>query len=127
MRRASAPASTSATWVSWIWPIIIGSDTTAWKPAGRAIRAAFEAAATIDGSSTTIGMKVSMPSTQKFTATANGSAYVPTTFSIMPSATSRGRAPGSTAANTSGLLASPSRESPAASRSRRRRSAMESR
>ena len=58
----------------WIWPIIIGADAVVTKPWGRAIRAAFEAAATIDASSTTIGTNASTPSTRKFTATANGSA-----------------------------------------------------
>ncbi len=84
------------------------------------MRAAFDAAATIDGSSTAIGTNVSAPSTTKLTATANGSAYVPTTFSIMPSATSSGSAPGSTAANPSG-------PSFTASSRRRRRSATPSR
>ena len=59
--------------VTWIWPIITGGDTTAWKPRGRTMRAAFDAAATTDGSSIAIGTSVSTPSTVKLTATANGS------------------------------------------------------
>ena len=70
----AAAASTSAMSVTWICPIITGADTTVWNPAGRTMRAAFDAAATIDGSSTTIGTSASRPSIVKFTATANGSA-----------------------------------------------------
>ncbi len=95
---------------------MIGADTCVVKPSGRAMRAALEAAATTDGSSIAIGTSTSLPSMQKFAATANGSAYVPTTFSIMPSATSSGSALGSTAANAASGSA-------AAASSLRRRSA----
>ena len=89
------------------------SPTSSIRPP--AVDGAPDEAATTLGSSIAIGIKVSTPSTMKLTATENGSAYVPTTFSIIPSATSSGSAPGSTAAN-------PSAGNPASSRSRRRRS-----
>ncbi len=49
-------AAVSVTWVSWIWLIISGASISAVKPPpARTIFAAFEAAATTLGSSTTIG------------------------------------------------------------------------
>ena len=55
VRRSAAPAG-SGTWTSWIWPIIAPASASATKPPpARATRAAFEAAAITDGSSTTMG------------------------------------------------------------------------
>jgi hypothetical protein len=102
--------------VSWIWPVTIGGATCAVKPPeARTMRAAFEAAATTDGSSTTMGTSASMPSIVKLVATANGSAWRPSTFSIMLAASSSPSPPSSCSSSASSM--------PEASATRRRRSA----
>ena len=78
-----------------------GSASATKPPPARATRAAFDAAAITDGSSTTIGITWSRPFTWKLSATPNGSANVPTAFSTIMSATSSGSASGAVSASTS--------------------------
>ena len=100
--RRTAAAATSSTFVSWIWLIIKGASTSAWNPPPlRIIFAAFDAAATTLGSSTTIGTTRSCPFTRTLSATPKGSAYVPRTFSTTLSAVSASRPPPSSARSTS--------------------------
>ncbi|MNN44939.1 hypothetical protein D3C81_1592490 [compost metagenome] len=76
------------------WARISGALLEVMKPPlARANLAMYEAAATMEGSSTTSGTSTSRPLTWKLLATAKGSSKVPMTFSIMPLAMSIGRAP----------------------------------
>ncbi len=70
-------------------------------PPARATRAALDAAAITDGSSTTMGMMYSRSFTRKFSPTPKGSANVPTAFSTMMSAVSSGKASAATSVSTS--------------------------
>ena len=55
--------------------VMIGSSASAWKPPpSRTMRAAFDAAAITEGSSTAIGTSKSRPLTRKFSPTPSGSA-----------------------------------------------------
>ena len=77
------------------WARISGSVLEVWKPPpSRASLAMYDAAATMEGSSTAIGISTSRPLIWKLLATPIGSSKVPNTFSIMPSARGKGRAPG---------------------------------
>ncbi len=75
---------------TWIWPTRMGSVADAVKPpAARAILAADDSAATIDGSSTTMGMTYSWLLMRKFMARPMGRPITPITFSIILSARAR--------------------------------------
>jgi hypothetical protein len=90
-------------------------------PLGRAMRAAFDAAATTLGSSTAMGARRSLPFTRTLSAMPNGKLYVPTTFSTSLSARSESSPPPASAAESA------SSSTPARSHNRARRSSIESR
>ena len=92
--RRAADASGSATSTISICAVMTGSSASATKPPpSRTMRAAFDAAAITDGSSTAIGTSTSRPLTRKLSPTPSGSAYTPTAFSTILSAVAVSRPP----------------------------------
>ena len=92
--KRAAACSAQGTSSSWICAVITGASASPVNPPlSRTIRAALEAAATIEGSSTAIGMRTSRPFTLKFKAIESGKAWVAITFSLIRSTTATGSPP----------------------------------
>jgi len=99
---AASDGAGSSTPMTSICAVITASSASATNPPpSRTMRAAFDAAAITDGSSTAIGTSTSWPLTRKLRPTPNGSAYTPTAFSTMRSAAAVSRPPKSRTANSS--------------------------
>ena len=109
LSRLFATSRISARWRSSAWRApygsVVASTCTCARISGAVLEvskpphartsfAMYDAAATTEGSSTTIGTSTSRPLTTKFAATPIGSSKVPITFSIMPSASASASAPG---------------------------------